>query len=222
MPTECRVPICNWQKSDEQNEKSSIASERKRPHHDDIDFQDKRVKQSEEELMRPSNLSDVTSDDFEDVDDNAESGKLAKQDEEDDIRKQATKQSTNSGTKLKECFDIIDKAETEERIDANKANRLRDCLNSDDAIMLLLCEQIPHKRKGKGFYKCRVCEVPVKGHVCPYCPVCSTPQNKIEKDDDHVCFNCIKCYDEGKKRKKLVQVNKRECKCILSKRRDKL
>jgi hypothetical protein len=224
MPTEFRVSICNWPKPEEENEKSSsVASARKRTHHDEVIFQGKRYKRSNEELMRPSNLSDVTSDDFEDVDDNAGRGVLsAEQNEKDDIRKEASMQSANSDTKLKMCFDIIDKAETEERIDANKANRLRDCLNSDDAIMLLLCEQIPHKRKGKGFYKCRVCEVPVKGHVCPYCPVCSTPQNKIEKDDDHVCANCIKCFDEGKKRKKLVQVNKRECTCILSKHRGKL
>mmetsp|Transcript_15810 Transcript_15810/g.23457 ORF Transcript_15810/g.23457 Transcript_15810/m.23457 type:complete len:212 (+) Transcript_15810:117-752(+) len=207
MPTECRVPMGSWPKSDGQNEKNPIAPDRKRTHnhlphlrHDDI-LQDKRVKRSNEELMRPSNLSDVTSDDFGDVND------------KDDIRKQTIQQPTNSDAKMKNCFDIIDKAEAEERIDAKKASRLRDCLHSDDAITLLLCEQIPHKRRGKGFYKCRVCEVPIKGHVCPYCPVCSTPQQKIEKNDDHVCINCIKCYETGKKRKKLVQVNKRECEC---------
>lgn len=200
------MPICSLPEPAGQNEKSPIVSERKRTHnrlrHDDI-LQDKRVKRSNDELLRPSNLSDVTSDDFGDVDD------------KDDIRKQTTQQTTttNPDDKMKTCFDIIDKAEAEERIDASKANRLRDCLHSDDAITLLLREQIPHKRKGKGFYKCRICEVPIKGHVCPYCPVCSTPQNKIEKGDDHVCINCIKCFETGKRRKKLVQVNKRECKC---------
>mmetsp|Transcript_11592 Transcript_11592/g.17731 ORF Transcript_11592/g.17731 Transcript_11592/m.17731 type:complete len:213 (+) Transcript_11592:155-793(+) len=207
MPTECRVPIRSWQKPDEQNdEKNPTTSERKRTHHNHVRqdeiLQDKRVKQSNEELMRPSNLSDVTSDDFGDVDN------------KDDLRKQPQQSSTsNSDSKMKECFDIINKAEAEERIDANKASRLRDCLLSDDAILLLLREQIPHKRKGKGFYKCRICEVPVKGHVCPYCPICSTPQNKIEKSVDHVCINCIKCYEAGKRRKKLVQLKKRECKC---------
>lgn len=209
MPTEFRVPISNGPTSDEQDEKNPIASERKKKR--------VRVKRSNEELLRPSNLSDVTSDDFEDGDDNVGSGERPKQSEKDDIRKQTTVQSTNSNARLKKCFDIIDTAETEERIDANKASRLRDCLNSDDALMLLLCEQIPHKRRGKGFYKCRVCLVPVKGHVCPYCPVCSTPQNKIEKDDEHICINCIKCFEAGKKKKKLVQVNKRECKCVLPK-----
>ncbi len=201
------MPICSWQKPDGQNEeKNPTTSERKRTHHNhlrqDEILQDKRVKRSNEELMRPSNLSDVTSDDFGDVDN------------KDDLRKQPQQSSTsNSDSKMKECFDIINKAEAEERIDANKASRLRDCLHSDDAILLLLREQIPHKRKGKGFYKCRICEVPVKGHVCPYCPICSTPQNKIEKSVDHVCINCIKCYEAGKRRKKLVQLKKRECKC---------
>lgn len=166
-----------------------------------IDDKNKNVKRSKEEhqLQLSNNLSDVTSDDFgDDVDDeNARNGEPANHDEHDN----------ESDAKLKKCFDIINKAEKEERIDSNKANRLRDCLNSDDVIMLLLREQIPTKRPGKG-YKCRVCQVPVKGHVCPYCPVCSTPQNKFEKDDDHICTHCIKCYDEGKKRKKLVQVHK--------------
>lgn len=198
------MPICSLPKPAE-NEKGPIVSDRKRTQHlrhDDI-LQDKRVKRSNEELLRPSNLSDVTSDDFGDVDD------------KDDIRKPTTQQPTtaNQDDKLKTCFEIIDKAEAEERIDANKANRLRDCLHSDDAITLLLREQIPHKRKGKGFYKCRICEVPLKNHRCPYCPVCSTPQNKIEKDDDHVCVNCIKCFETGKRRKKLVQLNKRACNC---------
>ena len=202
------MPICSWQKSDEHNdEKNPITSERKRTHHNDLRhddiLQDKRVKRSNEELMRPSNLSDVTSDDFGDVDN-----------KDDDLRKQTQLSSTsNSDSKLKECFDLINKAEAEERIDSNKAGRLRECLHSDDAILLLLREQIPHKRKGKGFYKCRICEVPVKGHVCPYCPVCSTPQNKIEKGVDHICINCVKCYEAGKRRKKLVQLKKRECKC---------
>ena len=109
-------------------------------------------------------------------------------------------------------FDLIDKAEAEKRIDAKKASLLRACINSDDIIRALLCEQIPDKRPGNG-YVCRVCKVPLKGHCCPYCPVCSTPKDKIKKNDSHTCKNCIKCFDEGKKRKKLVQLSKDKCTC---------
>lgn len=101
---------------------------------------------------------------------------------------------------------------TQGRIDEKKASRLRNCLNSEDVVGLLLCEQIPAKRPGKG-YHCRVCQVPLKGHVCPYCPVCSTSNTRFEKNDSHVCKNCIKCYDLGKKRKKLVQFSKQTCPC---------
>ena len=63
------MPICSLPKPAE-NEKGPIISDRKRTQlrHDDI-LQDKRVKRSNEELLRPSNFSDVTSDDFGDVDD---------------------------------------------------------------------------------------------------------------------------------------------------------
>jgi hypothetical protein len=109
-------------------------------------------------------------------------------------------------------FEMIDTATAEGRIDSKKAERLRKCLNSDDIISSLLSEQIPKLRRGKG-YKCRVCQVPVKGHLCPYCPVCSTPVNKVKKNDEHMHVNCIKCFEEGKKRKKLVQILRGECDC---------
>jgi len=127
---------------------------------------------------------------------------------EDESQSSASKEATYS--------ELIDKAEAEKRIDTKKAGRLRACLNSDDIIRSLLTEQIP---KGRGFYKCRVCQVPTKGHVCPYCPVCSTPTTKFRKNDSHVCINCVKCFDEGKKRKKLVQCLKQECPCSKGKGR---
>ena len=125
-------------------------------------------------------------------------------------------ESHASASKSEHCvsyFALIDKAKKEGRIDVKKADRLRACLNSDDIIRSLLVEQIPKQRNGKGFYKCRVCVVPVRGHVCPYCPVCSTDKKKIRKNDSHVCVNCAKCFDEGKKKKKLVQCKKQNCPC---------
>eukprot|EP00986_Skeletonema_menzelii_P020767 scaffold32243_cov166-Skeletonema_menzelii.AAC.3 len=121
-------------------------------------------------------------------------------------------QSSASKSEKAPYFDLVDKAKAEGRIDGKKACRLRACLNSDDIILSLLVEQIPKQRKGKG-YKCRICEVPVKGHVCQYCPVCSTSQKKIKKTDSHVCVNCDKCFHEGKKKKKLVQCLKQNCPC---------
>ncbi len=122
-------------------------------------------------------------------------------------------QSCASKSKEAAYFSLVDKATAEGRIDTKKADRLRACLNSDDTIHSLLTELIPDKRKGKGFYKCRVCEVPRKDHICPYCPVCSTPEKKFLKNDNHVCVNCVKCFDEGKKKKKLIQFLKQECPC---------
>eukprot|EP00984_Skeletonema_dohrnii_P002060 scaffold688_cov138-Skeletonema_dohrnii-CCMP3373.AAC.5 len=124
---------------------------------------------------------------------------------EDESQSSASKEATYS--------ELIDKAEAEERIDTKKAGRLRACLHSEDIIRSLLTEQIPDKRKGRGFYSCRICQVPTKGHLCPYCPVCSTPTTKFSKNDSHVCINCVKCFDEGKKRKKLVQCLKQKCPC---------
>jgi hypothetical protein len=36
--------------------------------------------------------------------------------------------------------------------------------------------------------------------------VCSTPEVRYAKDGGHTCVNCPQCFDEGKKKKKLVQV----------------
>ena len=119
-------------------------------------------------------------------------------------------QSSSASKKI--YFDFVNKSEKEKIIDSKKANRLRECLNSNDVVLSLLKVNIPDKRPGKG-YKCRVCQVPVKGHLCPYCPVCSTHQMKFNKNKNHNCRNCVKCYDEGKMRKKLVQLAKQDCKC---------
>jgi hypothetical protein len=55
--------------------------------------------------------------------------------------------------------------------------------------------------------------MPLKGHICPYCPVCSTPNDKHEKDGGHACFNCPQCFDAGRRKKKLVQVRIGEGSC---------
>ena len=102
----------------------------------------------------------------------------------------------------------INQALEEKRIDQAKADRLHECLQAGDwseIALSLLTEQIPRKRPGVG-YTCRVCQVPKKGHTCQYCEICSTSQNRIKKDNDHVCCNCPTCYKIGKKNKKLVQV----------------
>jgi len=108
---------------------------------------------------------------------------------------------------MEDCISTIEAAVSEHRIDAKKAERLQECLESGDwseVAFSLLCEQIPMKRKGKG-YSCRVCQVPKKGHTCVYCHVCSTPEKKYKKDDEHVCINCPTCFEVGKKSKKLIQ-----------------
>lgn len=223
MPTEyvCQVPTNDWQKS-EQDEKVP-AKKRSRSSGGVLDG-DKAgdwggVRQIENAVkpaneigfatnnnyvppLQSSNLSDVTSDDFGELNNKGRVNALL-----DTIHKQKNQHSMKADAKFQKCFDVIDKAQSEERIDAKKANRLRHCLNSKDAVMMLLCEQIPTKRPGRG-YKCRICQVAVKGHICPYCPICSTTQNKVEKHDDHICINCTKCFEEGKKKKKLIQVNR--------------
>lgn len=224
MPTEyvCQVPTNDWQKSEQDDEKVPV-KKRSRSSGGVLDG-DKAgdwggVRQIENAVkpaneiglatnsnyvppLQSSNLSDVTSDDFGELNNKGRVNALLGT-----IHKQKHQHSMKADAKLQKCFDVIDKAQNEERIDAKKANRLRHCLNSKDAVMMLLCEQIPTKRPGRG-YECRVCQVPVKGHICPYCPICSTTQNKVEKHDDHICINCIKCFEEGKKKKKLIQVNR--------------
>ena len=124
---------------------------------------------------------------------------------DDDEEEAATFQSAISITEMELT---INQALEENRIDQAKADRLNECLQAGDwseIALSLLTEQIPRKRRCGG-YTCRVCQVPKKGHTCQYCEICSTPQNRIKKDNDHVCFNCPTCYKIGKKNKKLVQV----------------
>ena len=94
-------------------------------------------------------------------------------------------------------------------IHEKKTTRLYECLDAgswSEVAYTLLCENIPLKRKGKGYYACRVCQVPKKGHDCMYCDICSTPNDKHEKTDVHVCINCPRCFKIGKRNKKLVQI----------------
>eukprot|EP01082_Thalassiosira_pseudonana_P015949 g14088.t1 g14088 contig9:1131183-1132204(+) len=122
-----------------------------------------------------------------------------------------------NGIKMQDLLCIIDESEEEKSITTLKADRLRKYLRSEslmDMIHHLLCENIPLKRNGlERGYKCRVCQVPLKGHICLYCPVCSTLENKAKKGCDHLCFNCTTCYDKGKMKKKVVQVRIDCCDC---------
>ena len=122
--------------------------------------------------------------------------------------KKITTEEPNSTVTLEDFIQTIDEALQDQRIDEKKAERLHKCLQSGDwpeVAFSLLCEQIPMKRKGNG-YSCRVCQVPKKGHTCMYCHVCSTPEKKFKKDDEHVCINCPTCFEVGKKNKKIIQV----------------
>ena len=104
------------------------------------------------------------------------------------------------------CREVIDDAENEERIDAKKAARLRELLDTEsmaDMVFSLICEQIPLKRKN--VYKCKICEVALKGHTCRYCPLCSTCDKRNPKEG-HICIYCQACFDYGKKKKKVVKI----------------
>lgn len=112
---------------------------------------------------------------------------------------------------MRDACITIDNAETDGRINAGKAARLRGYCDPIrpylETIFCLVCESIPTKRNGS-VYQCKVCEVPKIGHVCKYCPVCSTSKIRNKKED-HSCKFCIKCFEAGKKNKKVVK-KKRE------------
>ncbi|KAL3826996.1 hypothetical protein ACHAXA_000060 [Cyclostephanos tholiformis] len=123
--------------------------------------------------------------------------------------KESTTEEPRATVALEDFVQKINTALQEQRIDEKKAERLRECLQCGDWVDVaysLLCVQIPEKRKGEGYYSCRVCQVPKKGHTCKYCHVCSSPEEKFKKDDEHVCMYCPMCFEVGKKNKKLVQV----------------
>ncbi len=122
--------------------------------------------------------------------------------------KESTTEVPKATVTLDDFVQKINTALQEQRIDEKKAERLRECLQFGDwaeVAFSLLCVQIPEKRKGEG-YSCRVCQVPKKGHMCTYCHICSTPEKKYKKDDEHVCINCPTCFEVGKKNKKIIQV----------------
>jgi hypothetical protein len=124
---------------------------------------------------------------------------------------------SHSAITLSDCQKVIADALAEKRLTPPKALRLRQCLDSSDVMQIvlnLLHEHIPKKRSTScGGYKCKLCDMPLKGHVCPYCPVCSTPNDRYEKDGGHACFNCPQCFDAGRRKKKLVQIRIGEGSC---------
>mmetsp|Transcript_1446 Transcript_1446/g.3350 ORF Transcript_1446/g.3350 Transcript_1446/m.3350 type:complete len:329 (-) Transcript_1446:187-1173(-) len=115
---------------------------------------------------------------------------------------------------MEDICDVIDEAESSNRISDLKANRLRECIEADspiESIQFLVAEHIPTKRKGMGLYKCKVCLIPKKNHTCIYCHACSTPENKVEKADHH-CKYCLQCFEEGKRKKKHIKIMRGMCK----------
>lgn len=120
--------------------------------------------------------------------------------------------------------EILEAARRNNRISATKADSIKQILQSgstpSDIVSSLLQEFIPKKRtkkdvdgedKPKKGYTCKICLVPLKGHVCPYCEVCSTTEDKHLRD--HECFNCQICFAKAKKVKKTLQLKKGHCKC---------
>jgi hypothetical protein len=130
---------------------------------------------------------------------------------------------------IAERLQVIQDASSNNRISATKAANFERVLRSEkpwkDIVTDLIHEFIPKKRtkKSEGTdkpvrgYECRICLVPLKGHVCLYCEVCSTKDDKYEKGEGHVCINCTSCYFNAKKKKKLVQLKIGKCKCVVNK-----
>ena len=129
----------------------------------------------------------------------------------------------------------LEKNEIMEEFEALKANSnikthklneigliIKSCDDPKEMIIKLLRQFITQKRTKKNHdgkdevikgYTCRICNVAAKGHVCPYCEVCSTSDDKHEKGGNHICFNCTNCYYKAKKVKKFKQVKIGSCKC---------
>lgn len=83
-------------------------------------------------------------------------------------------------------------ARSNSRMKDTKAESIRKLLQSGDSckeiIIGLFDEFVPKKRTKRGAdgedhptegYGCRICQVPIKGHVCLYCEVCSTSKDKV-------------------------------------------
>ena len=129
-----------------------------------------------------------------------------------------------TGEEIADVVEIFENLRSNSRMKDAKAECIKKILQSDNSwknvVADLLEEFIPKKRTKKDDsgadeptlgYQCRICLVPLKGHVCPYCEVCSNSMNK--HGGGHACFNCSTCFYEAKKKKKLLQVRKGSCKC---------
>ena len=116
---------------------------------------------------------------------------------------------------------LLEKVKTlksNKRISKSRADNIEKIMKSKGSwkkiVDNLFDEFTPTPRtKCKEGYKCRICEVPKRGHNCPYCEVCSTSDNKVIKKG-HKCPNCHTCFDKGKAEKKPpVQLPIGKCKC---------
>lgn len=141
---------------------------------------------------------------------------------------QTSTDATATDDDLSELLQLVKDASANGCISQKKALKYDGILQPGrlwkDMIFELLRESIPNKRTKKNIegeaepvegYKCKICLVALKGHICPYCEVCSTSERKHKKDDGrgHTCINCPTCYYEQKKKKKLLQVKIGKCKC---------
>lgn len=126
-----------------------------------------------------------------------------------------------------EIMDAFEDLKSNSRMKEQKSKEIGQIIQSDDdpkdIIIKLLRQCIPKKRTKKNSdgeaeaiegYACRICDVAAKGHVCPYCEVCSTSEKRYEKGGNHSCSNCSNCYFKAKKAKKLKQVKRGSCNCV--------
>ena len=88
-------------------------------------------------------------------------GAVSRDENNSQLKKKRSKKSSSTDkahntdvVSLEDCKNTIDNAVSEERIDEKKAARLHECLqagNWSEIAYSLLCEQIPMKRRGKGY-----------------------------------------------------------------------
>ena len=108
----------------------------------------------------------------------------------------------------------LEDLKSEGRINNSKAGRIERIIQSEGSggkIVVELFDKLIPKKRVK--YSCRICEVPKKGHDCPYCEVCSTSDPGKQYKKGHECLNCSECYFREKRKKKIYQKPIGKCNC---------
>ena len=109
---------------------------------------------------------------------------------------------------IESLMEIVETLKSNKRINKAKGEIIERIFLSGDSwkeIVGKLLNELTHKME-RGPYKCRICQVDLEGHICPYCKYCSTPAKKYEDKDGHVCVNCKECYKKGMKAHKVIQL----------------